>query len=177
MQISMGREDTDFDAIRTNLQVEIERQAKLLAKLQRAYAELAPEDNSRAGKYARMRVWQAVREYLRSVGEASVTDILNELSSGGAALGKYPLRTVRIAITSPYMKDTFHVQTVGNDDVVSLREQDGRRGSTDKSPPTATPGKRPDKAASTFRVSASSTPTSITSSRCSSLIENPPVKL
>jgi hypothetical protein len=140
-------QDIDLESLRDATRHQLEKTRQQLAQLERAYAALNPESDPKAGRYARLRIWMAVREYLREVGKASVTDILDALDRGGARLGKYPLRTVRIALNSPYMKNTFRIETVGNDDVVSLkgegppgRSHDGARagpGSGSKRPQKA----------------------------------------
>lgn len=137
--------ETEFDALRESLGMELEKTRQKLLQLERAYSALNPESDPKAVRYAKMRVWIAVREYLRTVGgKASVTDILDALARGGANLGRYPLRTIKIAVNSPYMRQTFRVDTVGNDDVVSLRKDDSTRGPADgHRPRSSLAGKRP----------------------------------
>lgn len=137
--------ETDFNALREGLHAELEKAQQRLNQLKKAYDALTPPDGQGPGKYAGMRVWIAVREYLRAAGgKASVTEILDDLERGGAKLGKYPLRTIKIAVNSPYMRQIFKVEALGDDDVVSLRKDDGGRESPGASRPRATPaGKRP----------------------------------
>ncbi|HZU09024.1 MAG TPA: hypothetical protein VFA02_03920 [Pseudacidobacterium sp.] len=120
-------EDQKLESLLSNLQEQIEATQAKLASLQKAYDALAPDGSLRT-KYRGIRTWVAIREYLREVGSASLHDIVDALLAGGADLGKYPLRTVKISVSSPHMKKLFKAETVGNDEVVTLLERkDGLR--------------------------------------------------
>jgi hypothetical protein len=55
-------------------------------------------------------LWSLIRDYLRSKGgSASPRSIADGLLKAGHKLGKYPLRNVKITVTSPMMKGIFRV--------------------------------------------------------------------
>lgn len=55
-------------------------------------------------------MWSLVRDYLRaSGGSATPLEIAEALLKQGHKLGKYPLRNVKITVTSPMMKSLFRV--------------------------------------------------------------------
>jgi hypothetical protein len=69
-------------------------------------------------KFVGMRTAEAVSYFLReSGGRASVHEIVSALAEGGASLGRYPLRTVKISVTSP---STRHIFRVDANDMVEL---------------------------------------------------------
>ena len=116
-------EDQSLEDLRNSIKQQLEEARKRVAALEKAYNALSPSEME--SEYRGLRAWVAVRQYLKRVGKASVNDIVDELTHGGADLGRYPLRTISITIGSPHMKKIFKVEQVGNDNVVSLHEKGG----------------------------------------------------
>jgi hypothetical protein len=116
-------DDQQVQSLLNSLKEQIEATKAKLASLEKAYFALAPE--SREARFRDVRLWIAIRDYLKEVGKSSVHDLVDALKAGGADLGKYPLRSVKLSVVSKHMQDIFEVKKVGNDDVVSLRENRG----------------------------------------------------
>lgn len=80
----------------------------------RARSAYVTEKGYDAHAYVGMKVSQAVRSYLERRGAAVyINEIVTALAQGGASLGRYPLRTVKIAVTSPSAAHMFHVRQDG----------------------------------------------------------------
>jgi hypothetical protein len=102
-------------------------------KLREVYYALGGGEKEERDRFLGLQRWRAIYELLREKPEqkAAVTDILRELQRLDIDLGKYPLRTIKNALTSPYTRDYFKVERIGNDEVVQivapldLREADG----------------------------------------------------
>jgi len=75
--------------------------------------------------YAGLKMWQAVREYLRAApdGKAAVNELIDAMEKGGMDLGKYPLRTVVNTVKSPRVSQYFNVWSEGNDLMVALKDE------------------------------------------------------
>ena len=113
----------DMDELRASLKQKMEEAARTYQQYERAYKALTPDQPS-SGKYFRLRVWQAIREYLKQVGgKASINEIEDELVREQVEMGRYPRRTVKNAVCSPYtLNRIFKIDHVGNDEVVVLIE-------------------------------------------------------
>lgn len=85
---------------------------KRIARLSQELAELqalVPSVNH-GQKPPRMSQWVVIREYLQTVGGRDTPqNIAEALTDAGHDIGKYPLRNVKICVTSPFVKDVFRV--------------------------------------------------------------------
>lgn len=125
----MAEDNNDLADLRQRVKEELETARNRVAHLERAYEAL--EATGPSNKYSNLSKWVAIRQYLKNVGQATISDIADELQHGGADLGKYPLRTVSVSVNSAHVKNIFKVQKVGGDTIVSLRE----KGDSSKNPP------------------------------------------
>jgi len=91
-------------------------------KLRDVYYQLGGRELEERERFVGLQRWRAIYELLRDKPEqkAAVTDMLHELQRLDIDLGKYPLRTIKNALTSPYTRGYFKVERVGNDEVVQI---------------------------------------------------------
>jgi hypothetical protein len=93
-----------------------------IAELQAQVASLSQIIGANSTTQPRYPMWSLVRDYLRSVGgSASPRSIADGLLKAGHKLGKYPLRNVKITVTSPMMHGIFKVtRDATNEETVML---------------------------------------------------------
>jgi hypothetical protein len=114
----------DMEELRAALKAKMDDAYRVAQQYEKAYKALTPGEDSGRRKYFGLRIWQAVREYLRTVGgEAAMDAIEYELVSARCELGKYPRRTLKNAVCSPHMLNrVFRLEQRGDDELVSLLE-------------------------------------------------------
>jgi hypothetical protein len=72
-------------------------------------------DNQVSKMSSHIPLWILIRDYLRAEGgSASPRDIADALVEEGHDLGKYPLRNVKITLTTPAMRPIFKVTKSAN---------------------------------------------------------------
>jgi hypothetical protein len=103
-------------------------------KLRQVYYDLGGGEKEERERFLGLQRWRAIYELLREKPEqkAAVTDILADLQRLDIDMGKYPLRTIKNAVSSPYTRGYFSVTKVGNDEVVQIiaplqQESDGQQ--------------------------------------------------
>lgn len=91
-------------------------------RLREVYYALGGGDKDDRERFLGLQRWRSIYELLREKPDqkAAVTDILNELQRLNIDLGRYPLRTIKNAVGSPYTRNYFKVEQVGNDEVVQI---------------------------------------------------------
>lgn len=100
MKRSSTPDNDSLKARLTVLQAEISRIAKLINKA------------AEPGASPRISLWQVVRDYLLTVdGKDSPDNIVEALLEKGHELGKYPLRNLKIMVTSRYTRGIFNVKS------------------------------------------------------------------
>src|SRR5690242_15501535 len=91
-------------------------------RLREIYYRMGGGSFEQRERFMAMQRWRAVYELLRTKPgkKAAMTDIINELQRMSLDLGKYPLRTIKNALSSPFTRDYFKIEKVGNDEVVEI---------------------------------------------------------
>jgi hypothetical protein len=98
---------TSSDAEQLKIKKRMEKLQKELSNLQALMLQRAAPSSPHN---PRMSQWVLIREYLQTVGgNDTPKNIADALVDAGHDLGKYPLRNVKICITSPFLKDIFKV--------------------------------------------------------------------
>lgn len=81
-----------------------------IAALQAQVAQLSQLVGVTPAVAPRYPMWSLIRDFLRTTGgSATPLEIAEGLLKQGHKLGKYPLRNVKITVTSPMMKSLFRV--------------------------------------------------------------------
>jgi len=91
-------------------------------RLRDVYYALGGGEKENRERFLGLQRWRSIYLLLTEKPEqkASVTDIRNELERLDIDLGRYPLRTIKNAVSSPYTRAYFKVEKVGNDEVVYI---------------------------------------------------------
>jgi hypothetical protein len=90
----------------------LQKQVEELQKQVAANSERHAPEPDRAIHLPKFPMWSIIRNYLRANGmKASARDIAEGLIKEGHDLGKYPLRNVKITVSSPLLRDLFKIST------------------------------------------------------------------
>lgn len=118
----MGKDVIVSNALLEQAKREMEEAYEKADRLRDLYYFMGGGSFEQRERFMSLQRWRAVYELLREKPDkkATVTDILAELQTLGIDLGKYPLRTVKNAVSSPFTRNYFSVQKVGNDEVVQI---------------------------------------------------------
>jgi heterodisulfide reductase subunit B len=114
-----------MEELRATLKAEIDRHYVELAKLEKAYKALSPQDQQvSSGKYFGMPIWRVTFAMLQAKPHhsASLEELVEEMERDHVDAQGHPRRTVMNAVRHRNTKHLFVVSGVGRDKIIKLAD-------------------------------------------------------